>query len=84
MRFLTGSIFYRYFLAPDNVVPRKVTYRPLTESIIEMIKAGLGVTVMANWLLRPYLDTPSLKIIRLTKDLQIGIHPRSLSTFAYS
>jgi LysR family transcriptional regulator for metE and metH len=43
------------FLKPAGITPRKVTVLPMTEASIEMVKAEMGVMVMAKWLLKPYL-----------------------------
>lgn len=40
----------------------------LTEAIIEMIKSGLGIAVLAHWAIAPYLQGRQLKGIRLTKN----------------
>ncbi len=66
-RKLVESIFYEKFLSPNNVVPLKVNYFQLTEAIIEMVKENQGITAMARWLVEPYLDSASIKMIRLTR-----------------
>ena len=35
--------------------PRRVQKMPLTESIVEMVAAEMGVSIMANWAVEPYL-----------------------------
>jgi LysR family transcriptional regulator, regulator for metE and metH len=47
---------FNYVLKPSNVKPHKLIKLPLTEIIIEMVKANAGVTVMANWLAAPMLN----------------------------
>lgn len=47
---------FKELLYPAGVAPRRVSRVQLTEAILEMVSAGLGVTVMAPWLARPYLD----------------------------
>jgi LysR family transcriptional regulator, regulator for metE and metH len=47
---------FNYVLTPSNVKPLKLIKLPLTEIIIEMVKANAGVTVMANWLAAPMLN----------------------------
>jgi LysR family transcriptional regulator, regulator for metE and metH len=40
---------YREFLQPAGVEPRQTTQVQLTEAIFELVKAGLGVAVLASW-----------------------------------
>src|SRR5262249_21615329 len=42
------SSLYRLFLAPAGVTPVKVSQVQLTEAILDMVKAGLGVSMMAR------------------------------------
>jgi LysR family transcriptional regulator for metE and metH len=44
----------RRILMPAGVVPR-VEEVKLTEAIVELVKAGLGVAALAEWAVRPYL-----------------------------
>lgn len=62
---------WQYVLKPENVKPKKITVLPLTEASIEMVKADLGVMVMASWALRPYLAWGNLKTVKITKK---GLH----------
>lgn len=56
------DVFQR-ILVPNGVTPKKLSKIQLTEAIIEMVKAGLGITLMARWAVRPYLRSKRLKII---------------------
>ncbi len=47
-------------LIPAGVTPKKITKIQLTEAIIEMVKANLGITVMARWAVKPYLKSKKL------------------------
>ena len=60
------SIFQK-LLFPAGVVPRQVSHLELTEAIIEMVKAGLGVGVMARWAIAPQLAAKSLRAVPLTR-----------------
>lgn len=53
------------FLTPAGIVPASVQYVQLTEAIIEMVKAGLGIAALARWMILPHLKTQSLRTIRL-------------------
>ncbi|QDK80519.1 LysR family transcriptional regulator [Spirosoma sp. KCTC 42546] len=50
-----------------NRRPLKVYKITLTEAILEMVKAGLGVAVLPNWVVRPYLQSGQLSAVRITK-----------------
>jgi len=56
---------HQYVLAPAGVRPRKLTVLPLTEAEVALVKAEMGVTVMARWALKPYLRDRGLKTIRV-------------------
>jgi LysR family transcriptional regulator, regulator for metE and metH len=45
-----------HVLKPDNIPLGKIIKLPLTEVIIEMVKANQGITVMANWIAKPLLN----------------------------
>jgi LysR family transcriptional regulator for metE and metH len=44
-------------LRPAGVEPARVMEVPLTESIIDMVSAGLGIAFLARWALKNYLGT---------------------------
>jgi LysR family transcriptional regulator for metE and metH len=58
--------FYQEVLAPAGVTPRKVSHIQLTEAIIEMVRANVGVTVLARWAAAPYLADGRLVGVRVT------------------
>lgn len=51
----TVSLF-REQLIPRGISPRKLIVLPLTEASIELVKAEMGILVLANWALKPYLN----------------------------
>ena len=53
------------FLRPAGFWPRRFTSVLLTEAIIEMVKAGLGVACLAEWSIRPELERETLVAVRL-------------------
>lgn len=59
---------YQRVLAPAKVAPANLTILPLTEASVEMIKADMGVMVMAKWALKPYLNNGNLKTVRVTPE----------------
>lgn len=65
---LYESNLFKQILVPAGVIPRQVIKLPMTEAMIEMVKAGLGVCVMVRWAASPYLKaTGSLVPVRLTR-----------------
>jgi LysR family transcriptional regulator for metE and metH len=64
------TIFQRV-LMPAGVTPRQLSQIDLTEAIIEMVKAGLGIATMARWAVAPHLKSSTLRAVPLTKN---GLH----------
>jgi LysR family transcriptional regulator for metE and metH len=58
---------YQLVLAPAGVSPKKITPLPLTEASIEMVKADMGIMVMAKWAAQPYLKMNSLRSVKIGK-----------------
>jgi len=55
----------RDFLAQDGILPARLSGIQLTEAIVEMTKAGIGVTILARWAVQPHLDAGTLSAVRL-------------------
>lgn len=51
------NFFYKKILAPKDIFPAKVTRMELTEAILAMVKANMGISVLAEWALTGYLGT---------------------------
>lgn len=51
-----NSFIYQHIFHPNGVLPKKIIQIKLTEAIIEMVKAGMGVSFMARWAVLPYLE----------------------------
>lgn len=47
----------------ETLSPQKIIPVPLTEAIVEMVRFGMGVTVMASWAARQYEHTPGLSCL---------------------
>lgn len=47
--------------------PGKLYKMMITEAIIEMVKGGLGFTVLPNWVVNSYIKSRELKAIRISK-----------------
>ena len=58
---------FQEVLVPAHVKPARLSQVELTEAIVEMVKAGLGISVLARWAVEPYLKATALRALRLTK-----------------
>jgi len=63
---LEESCLYERILRPAGVRPRHVEHVQLTEAAIELVKAGLGLSVLAKWAVEPHLRAGTLVGRRLT------------------
>jgi len=61
------SYVFTRILDPAEVEPVRVSKVPLTEAILEMVKAGMGVAVMARWVIAPALDSGAVRALRITR-----------------
>jgi LysR family transcriptional regulator, regulator for metE and metH len=51
------STLFNKVLRPAGISPARVSTVPLTEAIIEMVKAGLGVSALAHWAVKEQIAT---------------------------
>ena len=65
------SFTLQHILRPAGVTARRVSFVMLTEAILEMVKAGLGVSVMQTWAIEPALRAGDVKAVPITA---AGIH----------
>jgi LysR family transcriptional regulator for metE and metH len=65
------NTIFRKVLMPAGVTPKRVSQVQLTEAVIEMVKAGLGISVMARWAVAPQIAAGTLKAVPL---LSRGFH----------
>lgn len=68
---LESVTLFSQVLTPAGVKPKQVMQVQVTEAILEMVKAGLAINVMASWIVEPYLKSNEIKLIPVTKR---GIH----------
>jgi LysR family transcriptional regulator for metE and metH len=59
---------HQFLLAPAGITPGKIIVLPLTEASIEMVKAEMGIMVMAKWALQPYLREGVLRAVRIGRN----------------
>jgi LysR family transcriptional regulator for metE and metH len=58
-----------HFLIPAKVSPREVSVVALTEALVAMVEAGLGVGVAPRWTVAPSLKAGQLVSVRLGRGL---------------
>jgi LysR family transcriptional regulator for metE and metH len=56
---------FREFLTPAGVRPARVSRVDLTEAIVEMVKANLGIAVLARWAVAHHLNPATLRAVPL-------------------
>jgi LysR family transcriptional regulator for metE and metH len=64
---LKSMRIYSELLEPAGIKPRRVSRVELTEAILEMVKADLGISVLARWAVEPYLNPATLVSRPLTR-----------------
>jgi LysR family transcriptional regulator, regulator for metE and metH len=61
------SFTLRRVLAPEGLVPARVSFIMLTEAMIEMVKAGLGVGVLPRWSAQAAIATRAVVPLSITR-----------------
>jgi LysR family transcriptional regulator, regulator for metE and metH len=67
------SLVLNQVLLPNGAVPGRIDEVQLTEAIVELVKAGLGVSVIARWAVEPIVKSGALVARPLTAR---GLHRR--------
>lgn len=67
-RSIDDSFIARKVLRPAGIELRRVTYLQLTEGILEMVKAGMGVSVLPKWSIASAIASGDVRAIRITKN----------------
>ncbi|WP_228780133.1 LysR family transcriptional regulator [Aquiflexum lacus] len=65
---------YQKLLQPNKIQPKSFTILPLTEASIELVKADMGVMVMANWAINPNFRNENIEIVKITPNGIKRIH----------
>jgi LysR family transcriptional regulator for metE and metH len=66
-RSIEDSYIVQQVMRPSGVMPQSATFLQLTEAIVEMVKAGMGVSVLPTWSIAPALASGAVKAVRITK-----------------
>jgi LysR family transcriptional regulator for metE and metH len=61
------STIYQRILVPAGVTPAGMQQVQLTEAMIELVKAGLGVAVLAWWAVEPFVRAGDICALPLTR-----------------
>jgi len=61
------NLVFREVLIPAGVSPKRLTHIQLTEAIVEMVKAGMGLSVLARWSVAPQVQRGELVARPLTR-----------------
>jgi LysR family transcriptional regulator for metE and metH len=65
------STLMRDVLDPAGVAPARISRVELTEAILELVRAGLGVATLARWSVAPYVRSGALVTVPITRR---GLH----------
>ena len=60
------GIVFKQILNPAGVDVRKIVYVQLTEAVVEMVRAGIGIAVLPRFALKPYLLNGNLAVKKIT------------------
>jgi LysR family transcriptional regulator for metE and metH len=64
---LEDSTAYRRILRPAGFEPRRWMQVPLTEAMVELIRGGVGVAVMARWSVWPQIESGAVTAVPITR-----------------
>ena len=64
---LRGNLVCDRLLTPAGLAPKKHLQVRLTEAIIELVKAGMGIAVLAQWAAAPYVASGTVAAVPITR-----------------
>jgi LysR family transcriptional regulator, regulator for metE and metH len=67
-RSIENSFIMRNVLRPLGLVAAHATYLQLPEGILEMVKAGMGATVLPRWSIASALAPGDIRAVRITRN----------------
>lgn len=59
--------FMREMMIPNGIELKQVMKFELTEAMIELVAAGMGISIMANWIIEDYKETKGLVAIPISQ-----------------
>jgi LysR family transcriptional regulator for metE and metH len=65
------STLFKEILDPAGVTPKRVSRVELTEAILELVRAGLGVAMLARWAIAPCVRAGALVGVSISRN---GLH----------
>lgn len=65
-----NSSILNEFFKPANQWPSEILRMQLTEAVIEMVKADMGIGILAEWSVQPYIERGELIAIPLNKKIR--------------
>lgn len=66
-RSIEDSYIVQHVMRPAGVIPTHATFLQLTEAIVEMVKAGMGVSVLPTWSIAPAIAGGAVRAVRITR-----------------
>ena len=73
-----NSHLYEHVLNPAGIKPARFSQVQLVEAIIEFVKAGLGISALAQWAVQAHLDAGTLVARSITRK---GLHRQWSAAF---
>ena len=75
-------VVYNKVLKPNGIEPIHVYEVPMTESMVEMVIAKMGVAVIPQWIAKPYIESKKIAAVRVTskglyRSLGIAVYEKS-------
>jgi LysR family transcriptional regulator for metE and metH len=61
------SLAVQQVLAPAGVSPKKISNVQLTEAIVEMAKAGVGIGILTRWAVAAQIEAGAIRALPLTR-----------------